>query len=504
MSELIRRLRYLLNRPRLDQELASDMEFHREMAARVGGVPFGNTLRLREESRDAWGWTWVERLSQDLRYGVLQLRRSPGFSLAAILMLAVGIGVNVAAFGFFNLMALRPMPIRDPGTLLRFKRHAPQSFASQMPYPEMAFFRDYTKTLSAVLAVHEDRLTMDGEAKPITASFVTANTFLELGAIPALGRLIDPEQDAAADAEPVAVLSNGFWQRHFAATPSIVGKTIRLNNKPVTVIGIASSKFSGLSVNDPDAWLPINKQPYFVSGSHLLTDFSVDSFGVTMFGRLKHGVTASASEIELGLLAAQLRKQQHNGDIWEQESLPSSPGGYAKNLGGGRHGSGTEAPDEAYPLIALAGTLVLLILAVACANLGNLLLARGVAREREMRIRTAVGAGSARLVQQLFTESLLLALFRIGGRSSTGLLRVELADGSISNSSLAESHARLAGYIVRCRNRLCSINLVRFDASRTSGAPAASNHQAASDLNWRASCRQLCIDHPCRSAGPGA
>ena len=113
MNELFRRLRYLLHRRRFDDELANDMEFHREMAVREG-VRFGSTLRLREEARDAWGWTWIDRLCQDVRYAARQLRKSPGFTLAAVLMLAIGIGVNVAAFGFFDLMVLRPLPVDDP------------------------------------------------------------------------------------------------------------------------------------------------------------------------------------------------------------------------------------------------------------------------------------------------------------------------------------------------------------------------------------------------------
>ncbi|HEV8042407.1 MAG TPA: ABC transporter permease [Bryobacteraceae bacterium] len=409
MHEWIRRLEYLLNRRRFDQELRNDLEFHREMAAKEGGMPVGNLLLLREEARDAWGWTWMERLSQDLRYAARQLRRSPGFTLAAILMLALGIGVNVAAFGFFNLMVLRPLPVRSPETLLRFKRRAPKSYAWQLPYPEMAFFRQYSKTLSAVLAVMDAKLAIEGEPKPLTADFVTANFFSELGARPMLGRVLDVAEDGAADSAPVVVLSQGFWRRHFGADPLIIGKTIRLNDKPAIVLGIAPQDFSGLSMDNPDVWLPINQQPYFVTGSHLFTDFSVDAHGITMFGRLQPGLSAATAENELASLAAVLH-QQHPADIWETENLPSSPGGYAKNLGGGRHGTGTERSDEADPLMALVGSLTLLILAVACGNLGSLLLARGVAREREIAIRKAVGAGSGRLIRQLFTESLLLAL----------------------------------------------------------------------------------------------
>src|SRR5580704_7950432 len=155
MHQFWRRLRYLLNRRRFDQELAGDMEFHREMAARTGGGHFGSTLRLREEAREAWGWTWLDRLSQDLRYAARMLRKSPGFTVAAVLMLAIGIGVNVAAFGFFDLMFLRPLRVRDPATLLRFHRRAPrEGYAFTLPYPEIAFFREHSKTLSAVLALN--------------------------------------------------------------------------------------------------------------------------------------------------------------------------------------------------------------------------------------------------------------------------------------------------------------------------------------------------------------
>ena len=140
MHEFFRRLGYLLHRRRFQQELASEMEFHREMSARAGGS-FGNALHLREEAREAWGWMWLERCGQDLRYAARMLRKSPGFTVSAILILAVGIGVNVAAFGYFDLMVLRPLPVRDPATLLHFQRESPNAYASVLPYPEMDFFR---------------------------------------------------------------------------------------------------------------------------------------------------------------------------------------------------------------------------------------------------------------------------------------------------------------------------------------------------------------------------
>jgi hypothetical protein len=139
MSEFFRRARYLLNRRRLDRELENDMEFHREMAARDGRKNFGNVLRLREESREAWGWTWIDRLLQDLRYGARMLGRSPGFTLTAVLVLAVGVGINVAAFSFFNVVMLQLLPIRNPETIMRLQRRSPEASTNVMSYPQMAF-----------------------------------------------------------------------------------------------------------------------------------------------------------------------------------------------------------------------------------------------------------------------------------------------------------------------------------------------------------------------------
>ncbi len=419
MRELFRRLQYLLHRERHDQELANDLEFHREMAAREGRANLGNELHLREEARDAWGWTWIDRGWQDLRFAARVLRKSPGFTLAAVLMLAVGIGVNVAAFGFFDLMVLRPLPVRDPATLLRFERASNNSYASVVPYPELAFFREHTTTLSSVMGWTSRSVTFDREERPVRAQFATANLFTDLGATAAIGRLMDASRDEAYGAEPVVVLSHGFWERHFGADPSIPGRTIHLNGKPATVLGVVNAEFGGVSLEDADVWLPVTQQPYFVSGSKVLTDYSVEGEGLRMWGRLQPGLGPKAAEAELRTLAAALRRS-HPKDIWENETLPSRPGGYATSaMSGSHHGTGTKDANLLVPVAALVGSLVLLILAVACGNLGSLQLARGVAREREIAIRVAVGAGRGRLVRQLFTESLLLGV--LGSAAGLGL-----------------------------------------------------------------------------------
>lgn len=419
MDKLLRRLRYLLNRRRFDDELANDLEFHREMAALAGGLPVGDPLRLREEAREAWGWTWLDRLGQDLRYATRLLRKSPGFTLAAILILAVGIGANVAAFGFFNLMVLRPLPVRDPASLLHFQRQAPAGYASVLPYPEFDFFRRHTTTLSGLIARSRGSLQMEGDEKPLKVHFVSANFFTELGTTATLGRLLDPTRDEAPGADPVIVLSRGFWERRFGADPSMPGRVIHLNGKPVTVVGVASDETSSLALETPDLWVPVTQHPHLVAGSKLLTDYSVETSGEEVWGRLKPGLTPKAAEEELRSLAATLRAEHPEG-IWENETLPSEPGGYVTSiLGRAHHGTGSKDPSEILPVASLIVALVLLILAVACGNLGSLLLARGVAREREISIRVSVGAGSARLIRQLLTESALLGL--LGSAAGLGV-----------------------------------------------------------------------------------
>ena len=321
--DLFRRLRYLFNRRQYDQDLASDMEFHREMAAREGRR-FGNALQLREESREVWGWTWMDRLGQDLRYAFRLLKRSPGFTIAAVLMLGLGIGVNVAAFGFFNLVLFKPLPVRDPDSLVRLQRRSLKDYATFLPYPESKFLSDHSKALSSVIATSQALMWIEVGTKPLGVNFVTTNYFKELGVTPAAGRLLNTSYDDGADAEPVAVLSYEFWQRYFGGDPSIVGRTIHLNNKPVSVVGVIGRNFGGLTLSKPDIWIPIKQQPYFINGSRLLTDYSGD--GVDVWGRLQPGVTMQAAEQELSQLTAELYTQ-HPKDLWEKESIHCDPGG---------------------------------------------------------------------------------------------------------------------------------------------------------------------------------
>jgi predicted permease len=413
MGELWRRFLYLFNRRRLDAELEADMDFHREMAARAGRNNFGNTLRLREQSSEAWGWTWLDRLIQDVRYGVRILARAPGFTLLAVLILGIGIGVNVSAFSFFNIVALKSLPVRDPASIVRLERRSPSASTSEMAYPSFAFYRDRTHTLSAAIAILgvppmqiEDDLQLTG------ASFVTPNYFTELGTHAAYGRLFEPSLDTSPSAPPAVLLSYELWQHRFSGDPSVIGRVIHINKRPATIIGITPYALASFGGQHPELWMPMAQQPYFIEGSKALTDWNDAT--VRMWGRLAPGVSPKTAEQELRTLTDQLRKQ-HPEAVWDNEFIQSSPGGHLQVM----------QPDM-YRVAAMVAVLTLLILAVACANLGGLMLARAVARQHEIGIRIAIGAGRGRILRQLLTESLLLASLGSAAGLALGYLVIRL------------------------------------------------------------------------------
>jgi predicted permease len=411
MGEIFRRIRYLIHRRRLDAELKNDMEFHREMAARAGRNNFGNTLRMQEQAREAWGWTWLDRLVQDLSYTVRTLLRAPGFTVTAVLVLAIGIGVNVGAFSLFDMVALKPLPVRDPGSLVRLERRSQEQYTSPMPYLSAVFYGEHAKSLKAMIALlGVPPMQMDDDLQGTSASFATANYFSELGTPAAVGRLFDPARERAATAPPVVVLSYALWQHRFNGDPGVVGRTVKLNRKPATVIGVTPYEFASLGGQTPDLWMPIAQQPYFVTGSTVLTDAGASS--VSMWGRLAPGVTAKIAAEELKALTDELRRR-YPKNIWDGEYIDVSPGAHLQEMQPGM-----------YRMAAMVALLTLLILAVACANLGGLLLARAVTREREMGIRMAIGATRARIFRQLATESVVLAL--LGATTGLGLSTMAL------------------------------------------------------------------------------
>ncbi|MBW8746293.1 MAG: ABC transporter permease, partial [Acidobacteria bacterium] len=281
--------------------------------------------------------------------------------------------------------------------LVRLQRSAPGTFSSSVAYPSIEFYRDHAKTLHAVMASTDRDVILEQENIPARTRFVTSNLFHELGAETGLGRVLDPGLDDRKDAPPVVMLSHTFWEQHYDSSPAVVGHVVHLNHKPATVIGVAPRNFSGLGLpHEPAFWAPLSQQPYFVEGSTVLTDTSLDGM-VDMWARLERGVSPKAAEQELLALTDELRRQSPKS-VWDNERLVSEPGGYLQAV-----------RKDDVPMLTLVATLVLLILTVACSNLGGLMLARGVTRSHEISIRFALGASRQRIVRQLLTESLLLA-----------------------------------------------------------------------------------------------
>ncbi len=393
---MFRRIWYLLNRRRLERELEEEMDAHRGRLSPEDRHRFGSTLRLREQARDAWGWAWLDALLQDLCYGVRVLRRAPGFTAAIVAVLAVGMAVALTAFQVFNAAVLRPLPVRNPAGIFAIHRRGPMSLSPVMSYPAFVFFRDHNGVLASALAQMpaEVQLGPDGGVRA-AARFVSANYFADLGGRPALGRTFDSALDGRSSPEPAAVLSYGFWQRQFAADPSIIGRVLHVNRQPVVVAGVAGADFTGLQPQMVDLWLPIEHHAWFYPGSDLLNNPSKTP--VQMFGRLLPGLTAAAAEDGLRPLAAECRRQ-YPRTMGEHEWLELVPAGYALRL-----------PPSAYGVLAFFGTLVLLVLAVSISNAATLQIARAAARGHEMWIRSSLGAGRGRIARQLLTEALLVA-----------------------------------------------------------------------------------------------
>ena len=396
--------------------MTEEMAYHRELMAEERPTGFGDDLRLREDAREVWGWTWLDRLHQDLSYGARVLRGAPGFTLTALLVLVLGIGVPLGAFRVV-MTDLRGASAPDPDSLVQLTRRAPDAHVTSVTYLELAFYAANAKSFRQMIGISQGNQATFSESavagpEPIAVAFATSNYFFEFGVIPTLGRLptVDDERPGA---DPVAVVTEGFWRRRLGADPAVVGRSIRLNGKPVSVVGVVRQSAD----TRDDIWLPLVSQPYVVEGSTLLTDWNS---ALTLYARLNPGISPEASQQETRALAASLR-EQWPGHVLENEYLEARPI------------LEFDRTSEAFTLALTAGVLVLLLLVAACANLGTLVLARGVTREREIRVRMALGAGRPRIVRQLFTESLLLAA--LGGIGalifSTLILRVmQLQSGS--------------------------------------------------------------------------
>jgi predicted permease len=345
-------------------------------------------------------------LTPDLKYTLRALRKSPGFSLVAVLTLALGIGANTAIFSLVDAVLLRPLPgIEDPGRLVSLWRMQKNDQFDGLGFPDYADYRDRNGSFSGLAAHAAAAMSFSrGTPERIVGDVVTGNYFSVLGVKPERGRLIAPADDTGPGAHPVVVLSYGLWERKFGADPNALGAKIDLNGFPFTVIGIVSQPFIGPVAGEPvDLWVPMSMLDQAIPrtvGHHFFDERAWGWLGV--FGRLKPGVSPQVSmkqaEAELKGIARQL-----------QLAYPNTNAGRTVAI---TRGVGLD-PDDRANLSGFLGILfagVALLLLIACANVAGLLLVRATGRQREIAVRLALGATRGRLIRQLLTEGMVLSL----------------------------------------------------------------------------------------------
>ncbi len=363
------------------------------------------------------GATLVDSLRQDLKYGLRQLRQKPGFTLTAVLSLALGIGANTAIFTLGDQILLRLMPVDKPQELVQLRlrggRVGSQSGDGQhtFSHPMYLALRDRNTVFSGLTGQRIESASLMGEdrSEVVSVGLVAGNYFNVFGIRPHLGRVLTPEDDRLRNGHPVAVLQYDFWQSRFGGRPEMVGSTIRLNGSPFTVIGVGAPGFEGTDVGLPtNLWVPVMMKPTITPTWDALQDERNAWF--YLFGRLKPGVGQAQAQAAMKVLFRQIQEEELKLAFFQKnpEFKERFLRGDFTLIPASRGQSALRSRFER-PLIVLEW-LVGAVLLIACANLASLLLARAAARQREIAIRGALGAARGQLVRQLFLESLLLAV----------------------------------------------------------------------------------------------
>ena len=397
------------HRDRLIEDYLASGLSHAE-AERRAFLEFGNAPQIEEAVWDVRG-RWLDDFWRDLRYALRTLGRNRGFAAVAVVSLALGIGANAAIFSLINAVLLRVLPVKEPDRIVQINRISPEGRPAGLSYRLFEYFRDNMTSISGAFAqsAGDQAIAIDGVEEFVTRELVSGAYYTVLGIEPAAGRLLRPSDDVLSPSSPAVVISDRYWKRRFGRSPSAISKAVTIGNRVFTIVGVTPSWFqSARAGHIPDISLPLLPMMSDVQRTEITNNW------LSLLCRLRPGATVEQADAEVQVLwssflqsqVAQAREKDRAGILRQRAAAVPSPDG----INPFRH-------DYAQSLVVLMG-IVGLVLMLACFNLSGLLFARAAARQREVSIRLAIGAGRGRLVRQLLTESLLLAA--IGG--TLGLL----------------------------------------------------------------------------------